>query len=63
MDFFDVFGALGWTTSTTWRRRSASVSSSRVARKAATRIAGSFWMKPTVSVRRTGPMGSCASVG
>src|SRR6266566_2684131 len=39
---------------------SASVTSSRVARKAATRSVGSFWMKPTVSVSRS-PRPVCRS--
>src|SRR6266542_2825190 len=51
--------APGELTSRTCTIRSASVTSSRVARKAATRSVGSFWMKPTVSVRRSSrPVGS-----
>ncbi len=40
----------GELRSSTWMMRSASVTSSSVARKAATRSVGSFWMNPTVSV-------------
>lgn len=39
--------------SMTWRMMLASLISSSVARKAATSCVGSFWMKPTVSVRST----------
>ena len=38
--------------SMTCNSKSASVTSSSVARKAATRVVGSFWMNPTVSVKR-----------
>src|SRR2546426_265309 len=45
--------------SSTWTRMSASASSSRVARKAATSSVGSFWMNPTVSLIKQGlPDGS-----
>ena len=37
----------------TWSSRSAAVTSSSVARKAATTLCGSFWMNPTVSTSST----------
>mmetsp|Transcript_24947 Transcript_24947/g.37455 ORF Transcript_24947/g.37455 Transcript_24947/m.37455 type:complete len:231 (-) Transcript_24947:975-1667(-) len=43
----------GLEASTTCTSTSASTTSSRVARKAATSPVGSFWMKPTVSVKST----------
>mmetsp|Transcript_8229 Transcript_8229/g.16481 ORF Transcript_8229/g.16481 Transcript_8229/m.16481 type:complete len:259 (-) Transcript_8229:456-1232(-) len=43
----------GLLPSTTSTRTSLARTSSRVALKAATRVVGSFWMKPTVSVRIT----------
>mmetsp|Transcript_12048 Transcript_12048/g.17756 ORF Transcript_12048/g.17756 Transcript_12048/m.17756 type:complete len:333 (-) Transcript_12048:117-1115(-) len=43
----------GLLMSTTWIITSASSTSSKVARKAATRLVGSFWMNPTVSVSST----------
>mmetsp|Transcript_12531 Transcript_12531/g.35412 ORF Transcript_12531/g.35412 Transcript_12531/m.35412 type:complete len:313 (-) Transcript_12531:236-1174(-) len=46
----DWAAALGWLTSTTCTSRLAYAISSSVARKAATRPVGSFWMNPTVSV-------------
>ena len=45
----------GEAASTTCRIRLASASSSSVARKAETSLVGSFWMKPTVSVKSTCP--------
>src|SRR5258706_62455 len=49
----------GELASSTWMMTSASVTTSSVALKAATRSVGSFWMKPTVSVRsRSRPAGS-----
>ena len=42
----------GWLASTTWSSTSAPRTSSRVARKLATRWCGSLRMKPTVSVTR-----------
>ena len=46
-------GGVSADASTTWTRRSASASSSRVARNASTRSGGRSRMKPTVSVSTT----------
>mmetsp|Transcript_17835 Transcript_17835/g.41146 ORF Transcript_17835/g.41146 Transcript_17835/m.41146 type:complete len:233 (-) Transcript_17835:4-702(-) len=46
------FSHEGLATSITCTNTSASSTSSNVARNAATRFVGNFWMKPTVSVKR-----------
>ena len=55
--------AISEEASTTCTSKVASTSSSSVARKAATSLVGSFWMKPTVSVSSTSlPPGSACSL-